>query len=48
MITLLLWCVLNGLLFHFDPNTMAENTIILIDVICIASDLNLIATLGRR
>ena len=48
MITLLLWCFLNGFLFHFDPNTMSENTKILIHVICIASDLNLITTLMNR
>ena len=48
MITLLLWCILNGLLFHFDPNAMVEDTKIIILVICIASDLNLITTLGRR
>ena len=45
MITLLFWCFLNGFLFQFDPNAMAEDTKILIDVICIASDLNLIITL---
>ena len=45
MITLLLWCFLNGFLFHFDPGAMAEDTKILIIVICTASDLNLITTL---
>ena len=48
MITLLFWCILNGFLFHFDPNAMAEDTKILIHVICIASDLNLIITLLNR
>ena len=48
MITLLFWCFLNGFLFHFDPNAMAEDTKILIHVICIASDLNLITTLLNR
>lgn len=47
MITLVVWCILNGFLFHFDPNIMTEETKIIIHVICIASDLNLIATLGR-
>lgn len=48
MITLLFWCFLNGFLFHFDPNAMVEDTKMLIDVICIASDLNLITTLLNR
>ena len=48
MITLLFWCFLNGFLFHFDPNVMAEDTKMIIDVICIASDLNLITTLLNR
>ena len=48
MVTLLIYCFLNGFLFHFDPNIMTENTKILIDVICIASDLNFIATLWRN
>lgn len=51
MITLLFWCFLNGFLFHFDPTaTIAEDTKILIYVICTASDLNLITTLlnGKR
>ena len=48
MITLLFWCFLNGFLFHFDPNAMAEDTKIIILVICTASDLNLINTLLNR
>ena len=48
MITLLFWCFLNGFLFHYDPNVMAEDTKILILVICTASDLNLITTLLNR
>jgi len=48
MLTLLFWYFLNGILFHFDPNVMAEDTKILIYVICIASDLNLITTLLNR
>lgn len=48
MITLLFWCILNGFLFHFNPNAMAEDTKILIHVISIASDLNLITTLLNR
>lgn len=48
MITLLFWCVLNGFLFHFDPSAMTENIKILLDVICIASDLNMITTLLNR
>lgn len=45
MITLLFWCFLNGFLFHYTPSAMAEDTRIIIIVICIASDLNLITTL---
>ena len=48
MITLFVWCILNILLFHYDPNAMSENTTIIILVICIASDMNLIATLSRK
>ena len=42
MITLLLYCFLNGFLFHFDPDIMTDNTKIIIRIICIASDLNFI------
>ena len=48
MITLLVWCVLNGFLFHYDPNAMAEDTKIIINAICMASDMNLIATWSRK
>lgn len=48
MITLLFWCFLNGFIFHFAPNTMIEDTKIIILVISIASDLNLITTLINR
>lgn len=43
MITLFVWCILNGFVFHFDPNIMTEETKMIIDVICVASDLNLIS-----
>ena len=48
MVTLLIYCFLNGFLFHFDMNTMTENTRILILLICIASDLNLLTTIWRE
>lgn len=48
MITLLLWCIMNGFIFHFAPNTVAEDTKMIIDVICVASDLNLIVTFSRK
>lgn len=48
MITLIVWCILNGFIFHFDPNIMTEETKILIHIICIASDLNLITTLSNE
>ena len=48
MITLLVWCIMNGFIFHFDPNIIAEDTRMVIAIICVASDINLIATLGRK
>lgn len=48
MITLIVWSIANGFLFHFDINAMTEDIKILICVICIASDLNLIASFGRK
>lgn len=48
MITLLIYCFLNGFLFHFDPDIITDNTKILIHIICIASDLNFITTLLRN
>lgn len=48
MITLIVWSIINGFLFHFDPSVMAEDTRMLILVICIASDLNLIVSFSRK
>lgn len=48
MITLLIWCIVNGFIFHFDPNVITEDTRMIIDIICVASDLNLIFTLSRK
>ena len=48
MITLLIYCFLNGFLFHFDQDIITDNTRILICIICIASDLNFITTLWRK
>lgn len=48
MITLLVWCVMNGFIFHFDPNIIVEDTKMIIAVICVASDMNLIATFSRK
>lgn len=48
MITLLVWCIVNGFLCHFDISTVAEDTKILILVICTASDLNLITTFSSK
>ena len=47
MITLLIWCLANGFILHFDANTISDSTKMIIDVICIASDINLIASLCR-
>lgn len=48
MITLLVWCIANGFLFHFNPSIIAEETKMIIIIICIASDLNLLATFSRK
>ena len=49
MFTLFIWCIINGFLFHYDPNIMSEETKMIVAVVCIASDLNLIITLtGKR
>ena len=48
MITLLIYCFLNGFLFHFDPDIITDNTKILIHIICISSDLNLLTTILRK
>lgn len=48
MITLFIWCLLNGFLFHYNANIIAEETKMIIAVICVASDLNLLVTLGRK
>lgn len=48
MITLLIWCIMNGIIFHYDPNIITEETKMIIAVICVASDLNLIATGSRK
>lgn len=44
MLTLLVWCIVNGFLFHFNASIITDETKIIIIVICIASDLNLFAT----
>lgn len=48
MLTLFVWCIMNGILFHYDAHTLTEELKIVINVICVASDLNLIATLSRK
>ena len=48
MITLFTWCIMNGLIFHYDPNIITEESRMIIAIICVASDLNLIATLCRQ
>lgn len=48
MITLLVWCIANGLFFRFNASIITEETRMIIDVICIASDLNLLATFSRK
>lgn len=48
MFTLFIWCIINGFLFHYNPNIMSEETKMIIAVVCVASDLNLIITLVRK
>ena len=48
MITLITFSIMNGLVFHCSPNTITEEIRIIISVICVASDLNIIATLGSK
>lgn len=48
MLTLLIWSIVNGFLCHFDISAVSEDIKILILVTCIASDLNLFATLSRK
>ena len=48
MITLLFWCLLNGFIFHFDPNTFSEEVKMMTIVICVANDLNMLVSLGRK
>lgn len=48
MITFLLWYVVNEFILHHDPNMVTLDTKMIIAVICIASDLNIIATLSER
>lgn len=48
MISLFIWILMNGFIFHYDPNVISEQTKIIISVICIASDLNLFATISKK
>lgn len=48
MITLFVWCIMNGFIFHFSPSTLFEEAKMIIAAICVASDINLIATLSRK
>lgn len=48
MITLCIWCIVNAFLFHYNAINLTEETKIIILVICIAGDLNLLATFSRK
>lgn len=48
MITLIACSIMNGLVFHCNPNAITEEIRIIIATICVASDLNIIATLGSK
>jgi len=45
MITLFICCIANGFFFHYDMTIISEETKLLIAVICVASELNLLATI---
>ena len=45
MVTLFIWCIANGYFFHYDMTIISEETKLLIAVICVASELNLLATM---
>lgn len=45
MITLFICCIANGFFFHYDMTIISEETKLLIAAICVASELNLLATI---
>ena len=42
MLTLFLWCIINGFIFHYNASEFIPDTKVIIIVICLASDLNLL------
>lgn len=44
MITLFIWSLLNGFLFHLDAKLITDDMRMLITIIGLASDLNMLAT----
>lgn len=48
MLTLFVWCIANGFFFRFNASIITEETRMIIAVMCVASDLNLLATLSRK
>lgn len=48
MITLFVVCIVNGFLFHFNVRDFTEEIKMIIIVICIANDLNLLATFSGK
>lgn len=48
MITLFIVCLVNGFLFHLNVRDFTEEIKMIIIVICVANDLNLLATLSRK
>lgn len=48
MITLLIFCILNGFLFHYEVSSFYEETKAIITLLCIISDLNIIFRGGKE
>ena len=44
MITLFIWCIMNGFLFHLDAKLITDDMRMLTTIIGLASDLNMFAT----
>lgn len=45
MITLIVWSILNGMLFDCDPNTLEQGIRAIMTLICVVSDLHLIVNI---
>lgn len=48
MITLVIFTILNGLLFHYEVSSFYEETKAIITLLCLISDLNIIFRGGKK